>query len=72
MKTVAASEVDLQGILEEVKTNDMIVITQDGKPVARVLPIYPPLVPMTLDELRKSIHIVGDIMEPDDGSDVEK
>ncbi|HYC88015.1 MAG TPA: hypothetical protein VEO54_02290 [Thermoanaerobaculia bacterium] len=62
-KVVAAEEVELGEILEDVKTNDEIVIMQDGRAVARVVPIVVPKVRMTLEELRKSGRILGDIME---------
>lgn len=62
-KVVAAGEVDLDDILEDVKRNDEVVIMQDGRAVARVVPIPIPKVRMTLEELRNSARIVGDIME---------
>jgi antitoxin (DNA-binding transcriptional repressor) of toxin-antitoxin stability system len=62
-KVVAAGEVDLDDILEDVKRNDEVLIMQDGRAVARVVPIPVPKVRMTLEELRNSARIVGDIME---------
>lgn len=62
-KVVAADEVQLDDILEDVKRNDEVLIMQDGRAVARVVPIPAPKVGMTLEELRNSGRIVGDIME---------
>jgi antitoxin (DNA-binding transcriptional repressor) of toxin-antitoxin stability system len=62
-KVVAAGEVDLNDILEDVKRNDEVLIMQDGRAVARVVPIPVPKVRMTLEELRDSARILGDIME---------
>lgn len=72
-KTVAVADADLPTLVEEVKkTREEIVITQDGMPVARMVPAVPRK-PMTLEELRNSGRILGDIEEPILGSwDMEK
>lgn len=62
-KVVAAGEVEWDEILEDINRNDEVVILHDGRAVARVVPIPVPKVRMTLEELRESTRIVGDIME---------
>jgi antitoxin (DNA-binding transcriptional repressor) of toxin-antitoxin stability system len=62
-KVVAAGEVQWDEILEDVKKNDEVVIMEDGRAVARVVPIPVPKVRMTREELARSARIVGDIME---------
>ena len=78
-KTVAAGEVQWTDILEDVKRHEEVVITQDGEPVARVVPVpsqeTQPDLPMTVEEFRRRypIKILGDIMEPlEDEWDVMK
>jgi antitoxin (DNA-binding transcriptional repressor) of toxin-antitoxin stability system len=61
-KVVAAGEVELEEILEDLKGNDEVVILRDGRAVARVVAIPVPKNPMTREELAKSMRIVGDIM----------
>ena len=69
-KTISADEVQTH-LLDLLEEHTEFVITKDGEPVARVVPITEPRHPMTLEELRGSIRIVGDIMEPVDEWDVE-
>lgn len=78
-KTVAAGEVQWAVILEDVKRHEEVVITEDGEPVARVVPVPSqetnPDSPMTVEEFRRRypIKILGDIMEPlEDEWDVMK
>lgn len=70
-KTISADEVQTH-LLELLEEHAEFVITKDGAPVARVVPIDEPRRHMTLEELRGSIRIVGDIMEPVDEWDVER
>lgn len=58
--------------LLDVIADEELVVTRDGEPIARVVPIDRPRRRLTLEELRGSIRIVGDIMEPVDEWDVEK
>ena len=46
-KVVAAGEVAWDEILEDIQRNDEVVILQDGRAVARVVPIPVPNVRMT-------------------------
>ncbi len=70
-KTISAHEVQTH-LLDLLEEHTEFVITKDGEPVARVVPITEPRRRMTLEELRSSIRIVGDIMEPVDEWDVER
>ena len=75
-KTVALAEAEWPELFEEVrKHHHEVIVTHDGEPIAKVVPIPEP--PRrrfrTLEELRQSGRVVGDIMEPlDDEWDVEK
>ena len=63
-KTVPAHGADLEAILDEVvETHGEIVLTRDGKPVAKVIPLQSSE-ERTLESLRGSITILGDIVEP--------
>jgi prevent-host-death family protein len=63
-KTVSADEAQTH-LLDLMEEHAEFVITKDGEPVARVVPIAEPRRHITLDELRRSIRIGGDIMESD-------
>lgn len=70
-KTVPTDELPSH-VLDLLDEHAEFVITKDGTPVARVVPITVTRM-RTLEELRGSIRIVGDIMEPVDTEwDVEK
>lgn len=65
-KTVAAADFASHSIaiVEEVaETQEEVVITRDGKPLAKVIPTWTGQI-LTLEELRASARIVGDIEEP--------
>ena len=65
-KTVPSTEVQTQilDMLEEVsEQRSEFVITKDGAPVARVIPIDRGRL-RSLEELRGSVTIVGDIIAP--------
>ena len=65
-KTVASTDVPTQidDILDEVSEQRLeFVITKDGHPVARVVPIERGRL-RSLEELRGSVTIVGDIVAP--------
>ena len=70
-KSVTADEARTH-LLDLLNEHTEFVITKDGEPVARVVPIEEPRRLLTLEELRNSMRIVGDIMEPVDEWDVEK
>jgi prevent-host-death family protein len=70
-RTISADEVQAH-LLDLLEEHAEFVITKDGEPVARVVPITESRRRLTLEELRRSIRIVGDIMEPVDEWDVEK
>ena len=70
-KSVTADEARTH-LLDLLNEHTEFVITKDGEPVARVVPIEEPRRLLTLEELRNSMRIVGDIMEPVDDWDVEK
>ena len=73
-KTVAAEEFEAHFIemLEEVaEKQEEVVLVKDGRPLARVVPMSPAAdLPhgrhRTLEELRGSVTILGDIVEPFD------
>jgi antitoxin (DNA-binding transcriptional repressor) of toxin-antitoxin stability system len=75
-KTVAITDVDWPEILEDVQKHHVeVVVTRDGEPIAKVVPMGGPARRRfrTLEELRHSGRIIGDIMEPvDEEWDVEK
>jgi len=83
-KTVAADEFEAHSLalLEEVaQKREELLIVDDGRPLARVVPIgWPetrtadvPRRRRTLEELRGSVTILGDIVEPlEDEWDVMK
>ena len=67
-KTVAAEDVRLQDLLSEIEEHGTeFIVTQGGTPVALMGP--PAMRPRSLEELRGSARIVGDILEPVDGAD---
>ena len=68
-EVIAAGEVAWQEILEDLKNNNKVVILQDGRAVARVVPIPVPKVRMTLEELRQSVIFIGDVETPIDWND---
>ena len=70
-KSVTADEARTH-LLDLLNEHTEFVITKDGEPVARVVPIEEPRRLLTLEELRASGRIVGDIMEPVDEWDIEK
>lgn len=70
-KSVPTDEVQTH-LLDLLKEHTEFVITKDGEPVARVVPIAEPRRRLTLEELRRSGRVVGDILEPVDEWDVEK
>lgn len=71
-KSVPADEVQTH-LLDLLEEHTEFVITKDGEPVARVVPIAErQRRRLTLEELRRSGRIVGDILEPIDEWDVEK
>lgn len=71
-KVVAAEEVELGDILEDVKRNDEVLIMQDGRAIARVVPVSVPRPRRTLEELRKSVRFIGDVESPVDDWDVKR
>ena len=70
-KTVAVGEAEWTDILKDVKKDEEVVITQDGEPVARVVPFRATRQRRTLEELRESIIFIGDVETPIDDWDVE-
>jgi len=73
-KTVPAPEFEANclAVLDEVASkHEEVVVLKDGRPHAKVVPITRRY--RTLEELRHSGRIVGDILEPlDEEWDVEK
>jgi antitoxin (DNA-binding transcriptional repressor) of toxin-antitoxin stability system len=68
-KTVAIEETALREIVDELKSDDEVVVTEDGQPVARVTPIRNPL----RGPLYGTVTFHGDITEPlDEEWDAEK
>lgn len=63
-KTVAVGDVELSDVLADVKKRTEVVLTEDGRPVARVIPIENEERMRTLEEMRGSVRILGDIVEP--------
>lgn len=70
-KTVAAEEFEAHSLelLEEVaETRVEVVVTKEGLPLAKLVPAMPSATetrrPRTLAELRGSVRILGDIVEP--------
>jgi antitoxin (DNA-binding transcriptional repressor) of toxin-antitoxin stability system len=60
-KTVAAAEADWPVILQDVKTHhEEVVITEDGQPIARLVPVENPL----RGPMYGTVTFHGDIMEP--------
>jgi prevent-host-death family protein len=63
-KTVAVTDVDLATLIDEIaKTHEEIVITKDGTPVVRLVPATERRI-VTLEDLRQSGKVLGDIEEP--------
>ena len=75
-KTMALPEIEWTALLEEVqKGHEEVVVTKDGQPIAKVVPIgvMAERRLRSLEELRGSVTILGDIVEPlDDEWDAEK
>ncbi|HVE71066.1 MAG TPA: type II toxin-antitoxin system prevent-host-death family antitoxin [Thermoanaerobaculia bacterium] len=73
-KTVAIEEVALREIVDELKADDEVVITRNGQPVAKVVPVSVTVRRhRSLEEMRGSVRFLGDILEPlDEEWDVEK
>jgi prevent-host-death family protein len=73
-KTVAIEKTALSEIVDELHADDEVVVTRHGQPVAKVIGIHSHVRRFrTLEELRKSGRVVGDILEPlDEEWDVEK
>lgn len=71
-KVVAAGDATWSDILDDVENNVEVVITKDGRAIARVIPAHAPRVPMTLEELRRSVLFVGDVETPVDEWDIER
>ena len=68
-KTVAVGEVDLSELVDDLQADDEVVITKDGRPVARVTPIRDPL----RGPMYGTVTFHGDITEPlDEEWDAEK
>lgn len=68
-KTVALSEIEWPTLLEEVQHgHEEVVVTRDGQPIAKVVPIAPAVERRlrTLEELRGSVTVLGDIVGPFD------
>ena len=60
-KTIAAAEADWPVILEDVKKHhEEVVITEDGQPIARLVPVENPL----RGPMYGRIQFLGDIVEP--------
>jgi prevent-host-death family protein len=75
-KTVALSEIEWPTLLEEVqKGQEEVVVTKDGQPIAKVVPIgfAAQRRLRSLEELRGSVTVLGDIVEPlDEEWDADK
>jgi prevent-host-death family protein len=73
-KTVTAPDFEAHclALIDEVaEKREEVTIVKDGKPLAKVVPVTPRF--RTLEELRGSVKILGDIVEPIDVEwDVEK
>ncbi len=76
MKSVAEAEFEPKfiALIEEVvSSGDEVVVTKDGKPVAKLVPFETAFLPLTLDQLRDSVTILGDIVAPlDEPWDAER
>lgn len=73
-KTVALEETALSEIFDDLQSNDEVVVTRAGRPIAKVVPLaITERRHRTLEELRGSVTFIGDIMAPlDEEWDVEK
>ncbi|HEX6100949.1 MAG TPA: type II toxin-antitoxin system prevent-host-death family antitoxin [Thermoanaerobaculia bacterium] len=71
-KVVAADQAELSEIVDGLKPDDEVVITRDGKPVARLVPIASQPQPMTRAEIRDAVLFIGDVETPVDEWDVER
>lgn len=71
-KTIAVGEAEWTDILDDVKKDEEVVITEGGRPVARVVPFRTSRQRMSLEELRQSIVFIGDVETPIDDWDVER
>ena len=59
-KTVAVGDVELSDVLADVKQQTEVVLTEDGEPVARVIPVKNPL----RGPMYGTVTFLGDIVEP--------
>ncbi len=67
-KTVALEEVVLPDLIAEIETaGTEFIVTRRGVPVAHVMPHQPRR--RSLEELRRSVVFIGEIMEPADPSE---
>lgn len=67
--TTAVGDADWDQVLEDVKNRDEVVITKDGEPVARVVPVEQGV----RGPMAGTITFHGDIIEPlDEQWDAEK
>jgi prevent-host-death family protein len=63
----AEFEANCHTLIDEVVANgDEVLVTKDGKPVAKLVPFETAARPLTLEQLRGSIEILGDIVAPID------
>lgn len=58
--------------LLDVIDDEELVVTRDGEPIARLVPIGGTGRRLTLAELRHSGRVVGDILEPVDEWDIDR
>jgi antitoxin (DNA-binding transcriptional repressor) of toxin-antitoxin stability system len=59
-KTVAVGDVDLSDVIADVKRRTEVVLTEDGEPIARVIPVENPL----RGPMYGTLTFFGDIVEP--------
>ena len=59
-KTVAVGDVELSDVLADVKKQTEVVLTEDGQPVARVIPVGNSL----RGPMYRTVTFLGDIVEP--------
>lgn len=65
IRTIAVGDANWTNILDAVKNDDEVVITEDGEPIARVIPIENPL----RGPMYGTITFHGDIVGPlDEGA----
>jgi prevent-host-death family protein len=70
----AEFEANCHTLIDEVVTNgDEVLVTKDGKPVAKLVPFESASGLRTLEQLRGSVTILGDIVAPlDEPWDAER